>query len=124
MSNTTPRRFQCESSDLLKLPKNTIYVAGDGRWGNPYRVTKRGDKWTITEPTGERRFSLNREEAARLAVKWFGEAIANGWDGIPMVEEIRSGLRGKNLACFCGLDKPCHADVYLEIANADIQEAA
>jgi hypothetical protein len=27
-------------------------------------------------------------------------------------------LRGKNLACWCPLDQPCHADVLLEIANA------
>lgn len=26
--------------------------------------------------------------------------------------------RGKDLACFCPLDQPCHADVLLEIANA------
>jgi len=26
-------------------------------------------------------------------------------------------LRGKDLACWCPLDKPCHADVLLEIAN-------
>ena len=26
-------------------------------------------------------------------------------------------LRGKNLACWCPLDKPCHADVLLELAN-------
>jgi hypothetical protein len=26
-------------------------------------------------------------------------------------------LRGKNLACFCPLDQPCHADVLLEMAN-------
>ena len=26
-------------------------------------------------------------------------------------------LRGKDLACFCALDKPCHADVLLELAN-------
>jgi hypothetical protein len=29
------------------------------------------------------------------------------------------GLRGKDLACWCPLDYPCHADVLLEIANAD-----
>jgi hypothetical protein len=33
-------------------------------------------------------------------------------------EQARRMLRGKNLACWCGLDKPCHADVLLEIANA------
>ena len=26
-------------------------------------------------------------------------------------------LRGKNLACWCRKDKPCHADVLLELAN-------
>jgi len=29
-------------------------------------------------------------------------------------------LRGKNLACWCRLDQPCHADVLLELANAPI----
>jgi len=27
-------------------------------------------------------------------------------------------LRGKNLACWCPLDQPCHADVLLQLANA------
>lgn len=27
-------------------------------------------------------------------------------------------LRGKDLACWCPLDQPCHADVLLEIANS------
>lgn len=27
------------------------------------------------------------------------------------------GLRGKNLACFCPLDRPCHADTLLALAN-------
>jgi hypothetical protein len=31
--------------------------------------------------------------------------------------EIRRELGGKDLACWCPLDKPCHADVLLEIAN-------
>ena len=26
-------------------------------------------------------------------------------------------LRGKDLACWCSLDKPCHADVLLALAN-------
>ena len=32
-------------------------------------------------------------------------------------DEIRSELAGKDLACWCPLDQPCHADVLLEIAN-------
>lgn len=26
-------------------------------------------------------------------------------------------LRGKNLACWCDLEDPCHADILLELAN-------
>lgn len=33
------------------------------------------------------------------------------------VDEARAELHGKDLACWCPLDQPCHADVLLEIAN-------
>jgi hypothetical protein len=39
----------------------------------------------------------------------------------PDAEDIRAELRGKDLACWCPLDQPCHADVLLEIANRDEQ---
>lgn len=32
-------------------------------------------------------------------------------------EDIRRELAGKDLACWCPLGQPCHADVLLEIAN-------
>jgi hypothetical protein len=41
--------------------------------------------------------------------------------GMPMVywePADVSSLRGKDLACWCSLDQPCHADVLLELANA------
>lgn len=31
-----------------------------------------------------------------------------------------SELRGKNLACWCPLDQPCHADVLLDLANREV----
>ena len=33
------------------------------------------------------------------------------------ISEIKKKLKGKNLACWCPLDQPCHADVLLRIAN-------
>jgi hypothetical protein len=33
-------------------------------------------------------------------------------------ERFAEQLRGKDLACWCPLDQPCHADVLLEIANS------
>jgi hypothetical protein len=32
--------------------------------------------------------------------------------------EARRELRGRDLACWCSLDGPCHADVLLKVANA------
>ena len=34
-----------------------------------------------------------------------------------LVEKARRNLAGKNLACWCGLDSECHADVLLDLAN-------
>lgn len=48
------------------------------------------------------------------------EAIAEFKAEIALAEfhaMIRDELRGKNLACVCGLDEACHGDVLLEIAN-------
>ena len=36
-----------------------------------------------------------------------------------LTAEYISDISGKNLACFCPLDQPCHADVLLIIANAE-----
>jgi hypothetical protein len=34
------------------------------------------------------------------------------------IADARRELRGRDLACYCPLDEPCHADVLLEVANA------
>ena len=51
--------------------------------------------------------------------------------GSPMIHREPpdvSILRGKDLACWCPLDQPCHADVLLELANqsapSETQESA
>ena len=37
--------------------------------------------------------------------------------GESVYDTIRRELAGRDLACWCPLDQPCHADVLLEIAN-------
>lgn len=32
-------------------------------------------------------------------------------------------LRGKNIACWCKLGEPCHADVLLRLANSELPNA-
>ncbi|MCC8364271.1 DUF4326 domain-containing protein [Lysobacter sp. A6] len=41
-----------------------------------------------------------------------------GWRAQFSREHVRSQLAGLDLACWCPLDGPCHADVLIDIANA------
>lgn len=36
-------------------------------------------------------------------------------------KDVVEKLQGKNLACWCPLDHPCHADVLLRLANGQAQ---
>jgi hypothetical protein len=74
-------------------------------WGNPYRVGH-PDRLTggyLDATTAVERY-LNSLVLGRFAISEM---------------TVRTELRGKNLACFCPLDQPCHADVLLEIANRE-----
>lgn len=75
------------------MPAGAIYVGRPTRWGNPY----------FTE-------SMPREQKVALYRDYVTARIAAGELDI---EE----LRGKDLACWCALDVPCHADVLLELAR-------
>ncbi|WP_054246412.1 DUF4326 domain-containing protein [Rhodococcus jostii] len=37
------------------------------------------------------------------------------------VDTIRAELPGRDLACWCPLDQPCHADILLELANTEVK---
>lgn len=103
---TMPQRIQRKRVKGWKMPPNTVSVARPGRWGNPFKV---GDDWPGV--IGARKMT------AADVVHCFEVHIPDF-----TVEAARQELRGKNLACFCGLDQPCHADVLLKIANAEEPE--
>jgi hypothetical protein len=74
-----------------------VNCARPGRWGNPHKVgmcAVCGVEHTQAEAVAEFRAEL---------------------ESAP--EDVRRELRGKNLACWCRLDQPCHADVLLRVAN-------
>jgi hypothetical protein len=52
-------------------------------------------------------------EAVAAFRRWIDEDPA----GRQLAAEARVALRGKNLACWCPLNGPCHAEVLLDIAN-------
>lgn len=99
MTDREPKRIQRKRTKGWKMPPNTVYVGRPTKWGNPF---KQEGVWSRQEVVDQYR--------ALLLELWAGKT--HGPDA------IRYQLGGKNLACFCPLDKPCHADVLLEIANS------
>jgi hypothetical protein len=76
---------------------DAVIVARPSKWGNPYVGDGPADRAYVTELF---RLHLKNPEQAHT------------------VAAIKAELRGRDLACWCPLDQPCHADVLLEIANA------
>lgn len=91
------KRIQRKRTKGYRLPDGAIYVGRPTKWGNPYR---HGDPLP-----GMPDQTMDVEDA----VHWFAILIA---PTLPLEE-----LRGHDLACWCPLDRPCHADVLLRLAN-------
>lgn len=114
-----PKRIQRKRTKGWVMPEGAVYVGRPTRWGNPFVVNERA---AVTNNS--------------LAVASFIEIVKGGsWFSEPLpwpagmipgdlttVQEVRAQLRGKDLACWCPLDQPCHADVLLEIANAEEEQ--
>lgn len=98
-----PHRIQLSRKAGWTKPENTVVVARPTRWGNPFVPGKDGIP--------------DRETAVRM---FRDRTAVPGWSfGDVTADVVRRELRGKNLACWCSLDGPCHADILLAIANAD-----
>jgi hypothetical protein len=112
MPEDGPLRVQLQRTKGWRKPEGAVVVARPSKWGNPWKV---GDPITVEWPdrTKGDGWSLVRELTItpELAVALYRIAFT------PDVAEIRSELGGRDLACWCPLDQPCHADVLLELAN-------
>lgn len=113
-----PKRIQLSRAKGAKLPFRAVKVDRTTRFGNPYRIGESIDMkqarrwgWNIS-PSGQ---ILVCGDAADAVAK-FRHALF--WDSA-IHDFIRNELGGKDLACWCALDQPCHADVLIEIANSD-----
>lgn len=122
----TPHRIQRKRAAGWRMPEGAIYVGRGSYLGNPYRIYEHcrgpnGD-WGI-EDAG--RFNLpcghgwtNRDAAARVAVGMYRVAFDEAFPvGGSARYAVLADLRGHDLACWCPLNSPCHADVLLELAN-------
>lgn len=90
-----------------------IIVARPGRWGNPFPARLVGAKAGLA---GTAANAL----AVSLFERWIGSGESPDWARAgtpPAIENIRQTLHGHNLACWCPLGAPCHADVLIKLAG-------
>lgn len=115
----TPKRIQLKRTKGWRMPAGAAKVDRATRWGNPFRVDD-------CREAGYR--GTDAELAARCVdafEAWLGPFWRTNWDGSESeaararILEGLPHLRGKDLACWCPLDRPCHADVLLHLANAE-----
>ncbi|MCW1932649.1 DUF4326 domain-containing protein [Pararhodobacter zhoushanensis] len=107
-----PDRVQLSRAKGWRMPENTVKVDRSTKWGNPFTI---GDARRLE--TGAT-FLQEEVKDAETAVRFFRDMLEYQNRPYPTEAEIRTELRGKNLACWCKPGAPCHVDVLLEIANA------
>jgi DNA-binding CsgD family transcriptional regulator len=104
-------RIQCKHEKGWRLPPGAVIVDRTSRWGNPFLVGDVGRSFP----------SLTTKQCQQYVVNDFISLVDSPTlqerYGYPSVEEIRAELAGKDLACWCELNEPCHADVLLRVAN-------
>jgi len=105
-----PERIQLSRKKGWRMPPNTVKVTRPSKWGNPVRLQIEDGLPGADE---------ERRESVRFYQEWlFRRTRQPSFFGEPpRITEVIAELRGKNLACWCRLDQPCHADVLLELAN-------
>jgi hypothetical protein len=91
-----PVRVRLERKKGWRKPAGAVVVARPSRWGNPFRIGTDGDR---------------AQCVARFRVALVSGRLAFDTD------DVRRELAGRDLACWCPSDGPCHADVLLEAAN-------
>lgn len=86
-----PKRIQCKRTKGWRKPTGAVLVGRPTKWGNPFRG--------LPSSVDDFRRELLKKSPAEL-------------------EQLLAPLRGKILMCWCKVGEPCHADVLLELANA------
>lgn len=118
----SPRRIQMSRQRPWRADNpDAVIVARPTRWGNPWRIEPGPRTRALIRhaDTGYVWAHPSLMKARAVAVVAYRCSIDDEHDDtVPTVDEIRRELAGRDLACWCPLDQPCHADALLNIANA------
>lgn len=128
---STPKRIQRQRTKGWRTPEGAIYVGRPTRWGNPWRALPTADGWGVFARTDNglewwlqrvgivskaQAIAITVEQYRMGIVKWAEDEYGSEDEPDPVAYAL-DDLRGHDLACWCPLDQPCHADVLLELAN-------
>lgn len=137
---STPKRIQRKRTKGWRMPTGAVYVGRPTVFGNPFRaykcaccgywdvkddndVTYLVDHQYVRQPRVRADSSTwtTQRQALGEAVRLYGDELTYWvggrmkWDA-PFREAVEK-LAGRDVACWCPLDQPCHADVLLALAN-------
>jgi hypothetical protein len=126
----TPKRIQLQRKKGWKLPTGTINVARPTKYGNPIVVGSIASISVIGRDDLEYSHSILVTPAIAVAV-YRAESESKLTDPhedqeTPHPDDVEDwqrwvaeieALRGHDLACWCALTEPCHADFLLELSN-------
>ena len=107
------QRIQLRRTKGWRMPANTLKVHRSTRWGNPFHIPGDGSPLDRSMAVEAFERQLATSSAFRSGPRFPLTTLA----------DIRTHLRGKQLACWCPLPAEgepdvCHAAVLLRVANS------
>jgi hypothetical protein len=131
MNDRQPIRIHRERVKGWKLPEGAVIVTRPSRWGNPFAIGELVQQF----PGGYAKLYAGSQlpgvyfsDDPGHAVRYEIRPVADRADAVDLfrahllqypallIPPIREHLAGKDLACWCPLSEPCHADVLLRVA--------
>ena len=101
-SGNMPSRIQLKRTRGWRKPKEAVVVSRPSKFGNPWHVGP----------------DTSRKTAVDQYRKWLrGDMGGHLSEQRRAVIESLPELRGRDLACWCPIEEPCHADVLIEMAR-------
>ena len=120
MSDAKPKRIQRKRTKGWTAPDGAVYVGRPSYYGNPFSVPLCGRERSVEAFRALLAGVFDPYQFRDLTDAQFREVYHSvaEWQKHHVAFSV-TALRGKDLMCWCPLDQPCHADVLLEIANAE-----
>jgi hypothetical protein len=117
----TPRRIQIRRDRPWQTEPKAVIVDRRTERGNPFAV---GDLVQVTAGGEIAMIRMTREMAVECFRDLMRSRLQRDPDDHPddaayvqRWHDMLAEMRGRDVACWCPLDEPCHGDVWLELAN-------